>query len=156
MKTFLTLILFSLSTICIGQDWQTKIASKFYSKIDSGRTFECCDKNNNAISIDFTYSTYEMPYTSPLEVFDNYYNQVIDSTTIVEIVNSLAKSYNKIPKRFRKNFTKSCYNIETTTKVFRYMNGEIYFTEGDIHFVFSFQMDKPYKRSKLKKMFGVL
>jgi len=156
MKTFLTSLLISVSSVCLSQDWQNKIASKFYSTIDSNRTFECCDKNNQAISIDYTYSTYEMPYTSPQEVFDNHFNQVIDSVTIAQIVSDLVKSYKKIPKRFRKNFTKSCFNIETTTKVFRYMNGEIYFTEGEVHFVFSFQMDKPYKRSFLKKMFGVL
>ena len=156
MKTILTSLLIFLSTLALGQDWQSKIAGKFYMKVDSGKQFQCCDKNNNAISIDYTFPTFELPYETPQEIFDHHYYQCMDSSNINSIVNDLVKSYNKIPKRFRKKFTKSCYSIETTTKVFQYMNGELYFVEGEVHFVFSFQMDKPYKRSFLKKMFGIL
>ena len=97
-----------------------------------------------------------MPYNSTDEVFDMHYVSVIDSSMASTIVDELFKSYNKIPKRLRKKFKRSCYNIETKTEVSEVVGNELIFASGKVYFSFFFQTDKPYKRSWIKKMFGIL
>lgn len=152
MKKILTLLLFFVSTNTFAQDWAEKISKKFYSTIDSSKKLSCCDRVNNCISISYEFPTYEMPYNSPEEIFDQHYNEVIDSLTINTIVKDLVGCYNKIPKKFRTKFTKSCFSIDTKTEVSHGYQGELFFAEGKIYFVFSFQMDKPFKRNIFMKL----
>ncbi len=156
MKKILTLLFLILSLKTFGQDWQERITRDFYSRIDSSKSFECCDKVNEAVSFEFIFDTYEMPYNSVNEVFDIHYGSIIDSSMASTIVDELFKSYNKIPKRLRKKFKRSCYNIETKTEVSEVVGNELIFASGKVHFSFSFQSDKPYKRSKFKRMFRIL
>jgi hypothetical protein len=156
MKNILTSLFLILSLNSFGQDWQERIVRDFYTRIDSSKSFECCDKVNEAVSFEFIFDTYEMPYNSTNEVFDMHYVNVIDSSMASTIVDELYKSYNKIPKRLRKKFKRSCYNIETKTEVSEIVGNELIFASGKVHFNFFFQTDKPYKRSWIKKMFGIL
>lgn len=156
MKKILTLLFLILSLNSFGQDWQERIVRDFYTRIDSSKSFECCDKVNEAVSFEFIFDTYEMPYNSTNEVFDMHYKSVMDSSTISTIVDDLYKSYNKIPKRLRKNFKRSCYTIEIKTEVSEIVGNELIFAQGKVHFNFFFQTDKPYKRSWIKKIFGIL
>jgi hypothetical protein len=145
MKNILTLLFLILSSNSFGQDWQERIVSDFYSRIDSSKSFECCDKVNETVSFEFIFDTYEMPYNSTNEVFDTHYKSVMDSSTISTIVDDLYKSYNKIPKRLRKNFKRSCYSIEIKTEVSEIVGNELIFAQGKVYFNFFFQTDKPYK-----------
>jgi len=156
MKKILTLLFLILPFASFSQTWQDMVASKFYSRIDSLKKFDCCDKMNPAFNLDYKFYTYEMPYNSISEVFDTHYSTIIDTSTISTIVDDLVKGYYKIPKRIRNDFRKSCYNIETKTQVSQEFTSDLVFAEGTIHFVFSFQSDKPYKRSWIKKIFGIL
>lgn len=156
MRKIITTILLFITSNVFAQDWAEKIAKRFYSTIDSSRKLDCCDKTSGAISIDYTHMSYEMPYDSPNDAVSLYYSQVMDSTTIEGIVNDLVKSYNSIPRKYKSDFNKSCFNIETKTQVSQNYNSELLFLEGKVHFVFSFQGKKPYKRSWLKKLFGIL
>jgi hypothetical protein len=155
MRKITTIILILVSTNCIAQDWAEKIAKNFYSTIDSSKKLDCCDKTSGAITIDYTHNNYELPMDSH-DFLDPYYSQVMDSSTIEEISKDLIKSYYRIPKKYRDNFTKSCFNIETNTQVSRGYQTDLLFVEGKVHFVFSFQTKVPYKRTWLKKLFGVL
>ena len=156
MKKILTSVFLLVSTLTFGQTWNDKIARKFYSRIDSGKTFDCCDDHNRAITLDHTFTTYEMPYNSVSQAFDEHYEFVMDSLTIETIVDDLVKSYNKIPKKLRDKFTRSCYSMETKTQVSENLNSDILFVDGQIHFNFSFQMKTPYKRNIFKRMIGIL
>lgn len=154
MKKILTLLLILVSASVTAQNdnWEEKIAKKFYSSIDSSKKFNCCDEVTNCISVEYTFPIYELPYNSTQEAFDQYYNETIDSLTIDIIVEDLVKCYKKIPKKFRNKFTKTCFDIGTETKIDHGYRSELFFTEGQIHFVFSFQMDKPYKRNIFMKL----
>ena len=156
MKKILTALFLILSICSMGQTWQDKIASKFYSRIDSSKKLDCCDKVNSALNLEYDFFTYEMPYNSVSEVFDTHYNTFMDSSMIETIVDDLVKGYNKIPKKIRSKFKKSCYNIETKTYVSQKLTSDLVFGDGKIHFNFSFQSDKPYKRCWFKKLFGIL
>jgi hypothetical protein len=145
MKKILTSLFLILSLNTFGQNWQERIARDFYSRIDSSKSFECCDKVNKAVSFEFIFDTYEMPYNSTNEVFDIHYENIMDSSTISTIVDDLYKSYNKIPKRLRKNFKRSCYSIEIKTEVSEVVGNELIFAQGKVHFNFFFQTDEPYK-----------
>ena len=156
MRKIITTLLLLVSLNVSAQDWANKIAKRFYSTVDTSKKLDCCDKTSNAISIDYTHVLYEMPYEASDDFLNNYYSQVMDSTTIETIVNDLLKSFNKIPDKYKNNFTKSCFNIETETKVSRNYNSDLVFVEGKVHFTFSFQANKPYKRTLIKKLFGIL
>jgi hypothetical protein len=156
MKNILTSLFLILSLNSFGQDWQERIVRDFYTRIDSSKSFECCDKVNEAVSFEYIFDTYEMPYNSTNEVFNMYYGSVMDSSTISTIVDNLYKSYNKIPRKLRKTFKRSCYTIEIKTEVSEVVGNELIFAQGKVHFNFFFQTDKPYKRSWIKKMFGIL
>jgi hypothetical protein len=156
MKKILTSLFLILSLKSFGQDWQERITRDFYSRIDSSKSFECCDKVNEAVTFEFIFDTYEMPYNSVDEVFDMHYGSIIDSSMSSTIVDELCKSYNKIPKRLRKKFKRSCYIIETKTEVSEIVGNELIFASGKVHFSFFFQTDKPYKRSWIKKIFHIL
>ena len=145
MKKILTSLFLILSLNSFGQDWQERITRDFYSRIDSSKSFECCDKVNEAVSFEFIFDTYEMPYNSTNEVFDMHYVNVIDSSMVSIIVDELMKSYNKIPKRLRKKFKRSCYSIEIKTEVSEIVGNELIFAQGKVHFNFFFQTDEPYK-----------
>ena len=84
MKKILTSLFLILSLNSFGQDWQERIARDFYSRIDSSKSFECCDKVNKAVSFEFIFDTYEMPYNSPNEVFDMHYRSVMDVQLLKE------------------------------------------------------------------------
>jgi hypothetical protein len=153
MKKIITSTLFFLSTSVFSQTWQEKIANKFYSTIDSSKKLECCDTKNLAYCLDYTFTTFEIPYNSYQEVFDNHYESIIDSSTISLIVEDLLKTYKKIPKKFRNNFRRTCFLIETKTEVSRKFKSDLIFAEGKVNFEFSFQSDKPYKIPWYKKLF---
>lgn len=158
MKKILTFLLILVSTNLIAQnrDWQDEITRKFYSKIDSSRSFNCCDKvgnkATNCISIEYTFPTYQLPYNSTQGVFENYYTDVVDSLIIDVIVEDLVDCYNKIPKKLRSKFTKTCFGINTETKIEHGYKSDLFFVGGEIHFVFNFQMDKPHKRNIFMKL----
>lgn len=155
MRKIITSLLLLVSTNCVAQDWADRIAKRFYSTVDSSKKLECCDKTSNAITIDYTHTIYELPMDS-YDFLDSYYTQVMDSSTIEQIAKDLIESYYRIPKKFRNKFTKSCFNIETNTQVSRGYQTDLIFVEGKVHFVFSFQAEKPYKRNFIKRLFGVL
>jgi len=154
MEKILTSLFLFLSITSFAQSWQNKIASEFYNKIDSSKSLECCDKINNSLNLEYNFYTYEMPYNSVNEVFDTHYESVMDSSTISSIVDDLVKVYfNKIPKKIRNGFKRSCYNIETKTEISQVFNDDLVFAKGKIQFIFSFQSDKPYKKSWIKRFF---
>ena len=156
MKTFLTILTIIIFFPVFGQNWKDSVAKKFYTRIDPLRKLDCCDKNSNCISVRYHFPTYEMPYNSGTESVENYFTNVIDSMEIEDIVSNLVKTYNKIPSKLRNNFTKSCYIVETEMKITENLTGSgLVFTEGEIHFFFGFQMDKPYNRPAWKKLFGL-
>lgn len=155
MRKFITSLLIITSTNCIAQDWAEYIAKKFYSTIDSSKKLDCCDKSNGAITIDYTHNNYELPFDSR-DFLDPYYSQVMDTSTMNQIANDLIQSFYRIPKKYRDKFKKSCFNIETNTQVSRGYQTDLVFVEGKVHFVFSFQGEKPYKRTFFKKLFGRL
>ena len=154
MRKLITTLLIVASSNCLAQDWAEKIAKKVYSTIDSSKKLDCCDKTSGAITIDYTHNNYELPMDSH-DFLDPYYTQVMDSVTIDQIAKDLIESYYKIPKKYRNKFTKSCFNIETNTQVSRGYQSDLLFVEGKVHFVFSFQADKPYKINLFKRIFGV-
>ena len=157
MKKILTTSLFLiLSLNSFGQNWQQRVIRDFYSRIDSSKSFICCDKVNEAITFEFIFDTYEMPYNSVNEVFDIHYGSVIDSSVASTIVDELMKSYNRIPKKLRNKFKKSCYNIDIKTEVNETVGNELIFASGKVHFSFFFQTDKPYKTCWFKRFFGIL
>ena len=96
-----------------------------------------------------------MPYNTPTEAFDIHCNDVIDSCTVDLIVDDLVKGYFKIPKKIRNSFKKSCYNIEIITQISQTITSDLVFAQAKINFSFSFQSDKPYKRSRFKRMFRI-
>jgi len=156
MKKILTLLFLILSLNSFGQNWKQRVIRDFYTRIDSSKSFECCDKENVVITFEFVFDTYEMPYNSVNEVFDIHYENVIDSSVASEIVDELMKSYNRIPKKLRKKFKRSCFNIDTKTEVNETVGNELIFASGKVNFSFFFQTDKPYKRSWIKRFFGIL
>lgn len=156
MRNLIILLLILVSTNCFSQDWAERITKKFYSEVDSAKKFDCCDKSTNALSMNYSYVNFEIPFPSKVDVLDEYYTLVIDSATVEIITKELVNSYNKIPKKLRNNFTKSCFDIETKTTITHGYNNELIFVEGTVNFVFSFQMDKPYKRSLIRKIFGMI
>ena len=156
MRKILTIISLFVTTSASSQNWQDKIAKRFYSSIDSSKKLECCDSHNPALSINYEISTYELPYNSPSEVLERYENDVMDSLYIQDIVNELVKSYKKLPKRIKSKIVRSCYGIETTTQITRSLERDLVWAEGKILMTINFQMDEKYKRSWFKRLFGII
>ena len=154
MRKIITTLLIVVSTNLSAQDWAEKVAKRFYSTIDSSRKLDCCDKTSSAISIDYVYSTFELPIQSTDDIINRYYNQALDSVIIDDVVKDLVASYNKIPNKYKNNFTKTCFNIDTKTEVNQKYNSDLYFVEGKVHFTFSFQTEKPIKRNIFKRLFN--
>jgi len=156
MKSFLTILILVISLPLFGQEWKDSVAKKFYTKIDPLRKLDCCDKNSNCISVKYNFPTYELPYNSGTHALEKHFLIVIDSIMVEDIVSDLVKTYNNIPSKLRNNFTKSCYTIETELKIIENLTSSgLVFADGEVHFFFSFQMDKPYNRPAWKKLFGL-
>ena len=145
MEKILTSLFLILSFTSFGQTWQDKVVTNFYSRIDSGKKLECCDKVNRFINLSYVFDTYEMPYNSVREVFEIHYENVIDSSTISMIVDDLVKGYYRIPKKIRKKFNKTCYDIDTKTQVTESSRGELVFGEGKVYLFLVFNQTKHIK-----------
>jgi hypothetical protein len=156
MKKILTIISLFVATNANSQNWQDKIAKRFYSTIDSSKKLECCDSHSPVLSINYVISTYELPYNSASEVLERYENDVIDSLYIQDVVDELVKSYKKLPKRIKSKITRSCYGIETTTQITRNLESDLVWAEGKISMTINFQTNENYKRSWFKRLFGIL
>ena len=158
MRKFITtlLLLLFVSVSTFGQDWAESVSKKFYSKIDPLKKLDCCDKLSGAMSIDYTHLNYEFPLQSSENLIGDYYSQVMDSATIDIIVKDMVDSYYEIPKKFRDDIVRSCFNIDTKTTIENKYNSDLYFVEGKVHFSFMFQTNKPYKRNIFKRLFGIL
>ena len=156
MRKFITTLLIVVSSNCFAQDWADRVTKKFYSTIDPKKKLECCDKLSGAMSIDYTHTNYELPLQSTDNVIGEYYTQVMDSATTDEIVKEMVNSFYKIPKKFRDDIARSCFNIDTKTNIENKYDSDLYFVEGKVHFSFMFQTAKPYKRNIFKRIFGIL
>jgi hypothetical protein len=156
MKKILILITMLFSLESFGQTWSEKIASKFYTKIDSAQKLECCNHNgNDGFSLKYQIPVVELPYSTYEEVYQNYYSDVIDSSFINTIVDDMVKTYKKMPLRIRKRISKSCYNIQTVTKTTSNIDSGLIWAEGEVNLSFNFQLNKPYKRYWFKRVLGI-
>lgn len=151
------LIIFSLffSLDSFGQDWCDRIAGRFYSRIDSSKSLKCCEPKVDGLTIEYNLSLYELPYSSSKEACENYYTDVVDSMYIDMMVDQLVISYNKMPSRIRNRIRKSCYDIDMVSKTTSSLNSQLIWVEGNLSLRFNFQLDRPYKRSFIKKIFGI-
>jgi hypothetical protein len=88
-------------------------------------------------------------------LYQNYYNDVIDSSFINTIVDDLVKTYKKMPLRIRNRISKSCYNIQTVTKTTSNIDSGLIWAEGEVNLSFNFQLNKPYRRYWFKRVLGI-
>jgi hypothetical protein len=63
MRKIIFLLLFFISANSFAQEGFLKVPSKFYTTIDSLKTFNCCDSNFYAFSLIYDIPLYELPYS---------------------------------------------------------------------------------------------
>ena len=156
MKKLITFLLFTFASInCYSQEFAEKVANKFYSIIDSSGRMDCCEKVSGGLTINYSYSTFELPIQSNGDIIKQYYSQIMDSVIIDEVVKDLVKSYTEVPSKYKSKITKTCFGVRTKTNIEQKNKNGLYFATGKVQFSFSFQIDDPIKRNIFKRMFNI-
>jgi len=153
MRKIFILFSFFICSLSFGQGYY-EIPNKFYPRIDSMRTLDCCDSGYSSIKIIYDIPLYEYPIFDNLDIKE-YEMKVMDESYVDILVQNLVDAYYEISPSKRKEISKSCFKIKEKYNIeFDKTGANIYWVEGILTITFIFQSeDKYFGQPWFKKLY---
>lgn len=142
MKKLFILLIFILNAQNVfSQNWGDFIINKFYNKIDPFSIVKRGDFTGKSVTIEYTYKTWEYPYTLSPDILTEYYMNVMDSSAVDSVVCELVKSYKKIKRKTIHKITMVDHCIIQRTKIENNYDSDLMFISGEVTFFIRFKID---------------
>jgi hypothetical protein len=152
MKSLFLLIAVAISTVCQAQtassqdalsmSWDNRISADFYSKINNGRRFDCCEAKKKSKHVEVRVDLPDQCYARMDFSLGRYSEESIDSTIIVKTVDALDKKYRqKFSARKRAHIARSCFSAYVAESIIEDVYQDVVFISGQLKIIVCFQMD---------------